>query len=334
MEDKFKKLMVKAGPILGLLLVYAFFAFKAPADANFLSLLNTQTIITQTVIVAIGAIGMTLVIISGGIDLSAGSQIALSMVVSALMINVFGGPGAESVSWQIALPAALCGVMVCAFCGFLNGLISTTLKIVPFIVTLGMMQVARGFAKMLAKNQIVVTPDNFLQRTMNVQPEPAWMLVAPGVWLMLILLVIMYVVLHHTVFGRHIYAIGSNAETARLCGIKVKTTRIIIYALCGVFLGIAGVMQYGNLNVGDPTAAIGMELDIIAAVVIGGGSLNGGEGGVFGSFIGALIMAVLRNGCTMLGLENYYQEIIIGVIIVSAVGIDFIKHKLSTSSRS
>jgi ribose transport system permease protein len=222
--------------------------------------------------------------------------------------------------------------MVCAFCGFLNGLISTTLKIVPFIVTLGMMQVARGFAKMLAKNQIVVTPENFLQRTMNVQPEPAWMLVAPGVWLMLILLVVMYVVLRHTVFGRHIYAIGSNAETARLCGIKVKTTRVIIYALCGAFLGIAGVMQYGNLNVGDPTAAIGMELDIIAAVVIGGGSLNGGEGGVFGSFVGALIMAVLRNGCTMLGLENYYQEIIIGVIIVSAVGIDFIKHKLSTSS--
>jgi ribose transport system permease protein len=332
MEDKFKKLMVKAGPILGLLLVYAFFAFKAPADANFLSLLNTQTIITQTVIVAIGAIGMTLVIISGGIDLSAGSQIALSMVVSALMINVFAGPGTESVSWQIALPAALCGIMVCAFCGFLNGLISTTLKIVPFIVTLGMMQVARGFAKMLAKNQIVVTPENFLQRTMNVQPEPAWMLVAPGVWLMLILLVVMYVVLRHTVFGRHIYAIGSNAETARLCGIKVKTTRVIIYALCGAFLGIAGVMQYGNLNVGDPTAAIGMELDIIAAVVIGGGSLNGGEGGVFGSFVGALIMAVLRNGCTMLGLENYYQEIIIGVIIVSAVGIDFIKHKLSTSS--
>ena len=331
MEDRFKKLIIKAGPIFGLLLVYAFFAFKAPADANFISLLNTQTIITQTVIVAIGAIGMTLVIISGGIDLSAGSQIALSMVVSALMINIFAGPEVESASWQIALSAALCGIAACAFCGFLNGLISTTLKIVPFIVTLGMMQVARGFAKMLAKNQIVVTPENFLQRTMNVQPEPAWMLVAPGVWLMLILLVIMYVILRHTVFGRHIYAIGSNAETARLCGIKVKSTRIIIYALCGVFLGISGVMQYGNLNVGDPTAAIGMELDIIAAVVIGGGSLNGGEGSVFGSFVGALIMAVLRNGCTMLGLENYYQEIIIGVIIVSAVGIDFIKHKLPSS---
>jgi ribose transport system permease protein len=332
MKNKFKKLLVTVGPVLGLLLVYLFFAIKAPADANFVSLLNTQTIITQTVIVAIGAIGMTLVIVSGGIDLSAGSQIALGMVVAALVITQLSGADAETASWVVALFAAVCGVAVCAFCGFINGIISTSLKIVPFIVTLGMMQVARGTAKMLAKNQTVITPDNFLQNTMNVQPEPEWMLVAPGVWLMLILLVVMYVVLRHTVFGRRIYAIGSNEQTARLCGIKVKMTRVIIYAICGAFLGIAGVMQYGNLNVGDPTAAMGMELDIIAAVVIGGGSLSGGEGGVFGSFIGALIMAVLRNGCTMLGVENYFQEIIIGVIIVSAVGIDFIKHKLTVAT--
>ena len=332
MKNKIKKLLVTLGPVLGLILVYVFFAVKAPTDANFVSLLNTQTIITQTVIVAIGAIGMTLVIVSGGIDLSAGSQIALSMVVTALVISLLGGSESETASWSVALFGAACGIAVCTLCGLLNGLISTSLKIVPFIVTLGMMQVARGTAKMLAKNQTVITPDNFLQNTMNVQPEPKWLLVAPGVWLMLILLVLMYVVLRHTVFGRRIYAIGSNEQTARLCGIKVKTTRVMIYAICGIFLGIAGVMQYGNLNVGDPTAAMGMELDIIAAVVIGGGSLNGGEGGVFGSFIGALIMAVLRNGCTMLGLENYFQEIIIGVIIVSAVGIDFIKHKLTAET--
>ena len=332
MKFKLKKVLVTLGPLLGLLLVYCFFAIKAPADSNFLSLLNTQTIITQTVIVAIGAIGMTLVIVSGGIDLSAGSQIALGTVVTALIVTKIAGPDAENASWGAALLAALCAIGVCALCGFVNGIISTSLRIVPFIVTLGMMQVARGVAKMLAKNQIVVTPDNFLQNTMNVQPEPSWLLVAYGVWLMLLLLIIMHFVLKHAVFGRHVYAIGSNEQTARLCGIKVKTDRVLIYMICGAFLGIAGVMQYGNLNVGDPTAAQGMELDIIAAVVIGGGSLSGGEGGVLGSFIGALIMAVLRNGCTMLGVENYFQEIIIGVIIVSAVGIDFIKHKLTSGS--
>jgi ribose transport system permease protein len=136
------------------------------------------------------------------------------------------------------------------------------------------------------------------------------------------------VLLRYTVFGRYVYAIGSNAATARLCGVRVENWRMAIFVVASAFTGIAGVMQFSNLTVGDPTAAAGMELDIIAAVVIGGGSLSGGEGSAVGTLVGALIMAVLRNGCNMLGVPNYVQNIIIGVVIIGAVGIDSLKHRL------
>jgi ribose transport system permease protein len=145
---------------------------------------------------------------------------------------------------------------------------------------------------------------------------------------MLILLVVLHVLLTRTVFGRHVYAVGSSEPTARLCGVDVARCRILIFALASAFVGIGGVMQFANLTVGDPTAAVGMELDIIAAVVIGGGSLNGGEGSAFGTLIGALIMAILRNGCNMLGVPNYTQNIIVGSVIIGAAGIDSIKHRL------
>ena len=134
--------------------------------------------------------------------------------------------------------------------------------------------------------------------------------------------------LKYTVFGRYIFAMGSNEQTARLCGVDVNFNKIAIYTVCGIFTGVAAVMQYANLTVGDPTAAVGMELDIIAAVVIGGGSLSGGEGSATGSLVGALIMAILRNGCNMLGVPSYVQEIIIGSIIVGAVMVDKMKHRV------
>ncbi len=202
------------------------------------------------------------------------------------------------------------------------------MRIVPFIVTLGMMQIARGVAKWIGGEQTITTPPNWLQRLRLVDPEPGWLILAPGVWLTLLLLGLVFIVLRYTVFGRHVFAIGSSEETARLCGIRVEVRRTWVFILCGLFTGAAGVMQYANLTVGDPTAAAGMELDIIAAVVIGGGSLSGGEGSALGSLIGALIMSVLRNGCNMLGVANYVQEIIIGAIIVCAVLIDRLRHRL------
>ncbi len=314
-----KNLIVKIGPLLALLAVYALFAAICPPE--FLGFYNFKTIITQTVIIGIAAMGMTLIIISGGIDLSVGSQIALGTVVTGLVLNS-GGEDVMSVGGGLAVLAALAAIIICGLCGSIIGVFSAKLKIVPFIVTLGMMQIARGVAKWLANEQTVSTPQNPLQTLMIVDPDPAWLVFAPGVWIGVLLVAFTFIVLKYTVLGRYTFAIGSNEKTALLCGIPVATYRIVIYTLGAAFAGVSSVMQYSNLTVGDPTAASGMELDVIAAVVIGGGSLSGGEGSAIGSITGALIMAVLRNGSNMLGLPNYVQEIIIGAIIVGAVALD------------
>lgn len=315
------------GPLAGLVLVYAFFALNPNMSPAFTELYNFKTIATQTVIVGIGALGMTLVIVSGGIDLSVGSQVALCTVVVASAMRACA-PESGEVGLLMSWLCGLCGVLACAGVGLITGLLVTALRIVPFIVTLGLMMAARGLAKGLADNQMVLAPDNALMGMMDVQPEAAWMFFSPGVWIFLALLLALFVLLRYTLFGRYVFAIGSNEQTARLCGINVSLRRILIYVSCGVFTGVAGVMQFSNLGQGDPTAAVGMELDIIAAVIIGGGSLSGGEGSAFGTFVGALIMAVLRNGCNILGVDNYVQEIIIGVIIVGAVAIDRLKHRM------
>jgi ribose transport system permease protein len=319
-----KKIILQFAPFFGLLSVFILFVILCPPE--FYSFYNFKTIITQTVIVGIAAMGMTIIIISGGIDLSVGSQIALGTVVIAVLLNMGGNlPEAGA---GLTLLAALGGIGACAVCGWLIGLTTSRLKIVPFIVTLGVMQIARGVAKWIGKEQTVSTPYNGLQKLMLLDPEPAWLVFAPGVWITIILVVLTAILLKYTVFGRYIFAIGSNEKTARLCGINISLNRIAIYTLSSVFVGIASIMQYSNLTVGDPTAAAGMELDIIAAVVIGGGSLNGGEGSAMGSIIGALIMAVLRNGCNMLGVPNFVQEVIIGIIIIGAVAIDRLKHRI------
>jgi ribose/xylose/arabinose/galactoside ABC-type transport system permease subunit len=326
MKATLRKLLAVFGPFLGLLFVYLVFLVVAPPA--FSSLYNTKTILTQAVIFGIGALGMTVVIVSGGIDLSAGSVIALGTVITATLLKAWGGAEA---GWGIALTAALGGILVCGFCGLVNGLIVSGCRIVPFIVTLGMMQIARGAAKGIARQTTVNTPDNWLNGLMTVEPVPgAWYSVAPGVWIMLALMGLMCVALRYTVFGRYVFAIGSNEATARLCGIRVGLYRICFYAVCSLLIGVAGVMQYANLTLGDPTAANGMELDIVAAVVIGGGSLSGGEGSVIGSVVGALIMAILRNGCTLVGIPNYVQNIVIGTIIIVAVGIDRLKQAKRT----
>lgn len=305
------------GPFLGLFLVLLIFMLIAPSA--FISGYNLKTIITQTVIVGIGALGMTFVIISGGIDLSVGSIISLVTIVTAHALNFFSG------GFSI-FGAVLIAVLVGALIGLFNGWIIASWRIVPFIVTLGSMQIARGLAKWLAHEQTVLAPETALNRLMNVDPEPAWMIFAPGIWIMILLTVVVYLVLRYTVFGRYVFALGSNEQAARLCGVNIQSNRIWIYMLCGAFTGVAGVMQFANLTVGDPTAAVGLELDIIAAVVIGGGSLNGGEGSAMGSIIGALMMAILRNGCNLVGIPTYVQNILIGVIIIGAVAVDRFKH--------
>jgi ribose transport system permease protein len=293
-------------PFIGLIVVYGIFYFLAKGK-SFTTLYNTKSILQQAVIIGTAALGMTLIIISAGIDLSAGSMVALTTVVTALVLK--HGAGA---------------------CGFLNGFMIAVFGIVPFIVTLGMMQIARGVAKGIASQTTVIAPSTWLAKLMIIEPVPgAWWSFAPGVWLMLGLMLFFWVMLNYTTFGRHVYAVGSNESTARLCGINVGLNRVLVYAISGLLTGMSGVLSFSCLSMGDPTLAVGLELDIIAAVVIGGGSFNGGEGSVIGSVIGAVIIAILRNGCVQIGLDNYVQNILIGSIIIVAVGVDQLKRRRS-----
>jgi ribose transport system permease protein len=300
------------GPILGLVLVILIFSILMESPGRYLSPFNLRIVLAQTVIVAIGAIGMTLIIVSGGIDLSVGSIIALSGVMTALLLNAGISPAG----------AVAAGILAGGVVGLVNGLAITRLRVVPFIATLGMLGVARGTAKWLAGQQTVNIPETWVNELLVTFPRPAWLLVAPGVWITLVLAIMAAVMLRNTVFGRRIFALGSNELAARACGISTDRLKVWIYALAGLLFGLAGVMQMSRLRQGDPTVAVGSELDVIAAVVIGGGSLSGGEGSIFGSLIGALIMAFLRNGCQQIGWPNYIQEIIIGAIIVIAVAVD------------
>ena len=312
--------LARLGPALALLLVIAVFALLTDAPARYLSPFNLRIVLTQTVIVALGAIGMTLVIISGGIDLSVGATIALTGVVAALAIGA-GWPPSLAVA-----AAVLAGGLV----GLGNGLLITGLRVVPFIATLGTLGIARGIAKWLAHEQTVTVAPTWVNDLLVTVPRQAWMVLPPGVWITLTLAVLTATVLRRTIFGRHVFALGSNELAARACGIATERLKLAIYGSAGLFFGLAGVMQLSRLRLGDPTVAIGTELDVIAAVVIGGGSLHGGEGSVFGSVVGALIMAFLRNGCQQMGWPNYIQEIIIGAIIVLAVALDRLRAGWST----
>jgi ribose transport system permease protein len=189
------------------------------------------------------------------------------------------------------------------------------------------MGIARGLAKYLAGEQKIDAPARGLNAWMEKTPDPAWLLVAPGVWLLFVLALAAGFVLARTVFGVHTFAIGSNEATARLCGIRVERVKTIVYTLSGVFAGFAGSLQFARLTVGDPTTALGKELDVIAAVVIGGGSLAGGSGGILGSMLGAFLMTFLANGCTLLGVPNYVQEILVGAIIIAAVALDNLRQR-------
>jgi ribose transport system permease protein len=314
MNETVRRVLAQAGPFLGLIVVITLFAIPAETREFFLTYHNLKIILTQTVIVAIGALGMTLIIVGGGIDLSAGSSIALTSVVGALLIQQGWGP------------VPVCGAVILAggLIGLLNGAAIAALRLVPFIITLGTLGVARGAAKWLADNQTVnydASPINGWMTT----ADPFGYALPRGVWVAAALAVATAVVLRNTVFGRHVFALGSNEATARLCGIPTTRLKVMVYALAGCFFGAAGLFQLSRLRQGDPTVAVGLELDIIASVIIGGASLNGGVGTVLGSMIGALIMAVLRNGSQQMGWPTYFQEIIIGLVIIGAVFVDHLR---------
>lgn len=316
MKGEWRQRLVRFGPFLGLLVVVVFFAIASGAPERYLSANNLRVVLAQTVIVALGAIGMTLIIVGGGIDLSVGSTVALTGVLCALVIRDGWAP----------ILGVLAAVLLGGVVGLVSGLAITRMRVVPFIATLGMLGVARGAAKWLANQTTVNPPPTWVNELAVTFPPLPWMVFAPGVWIALLLALAMAFVLRRTVFGRRVFALGSSEPAARACGIDIDRLKLAVYGVAGLLFGLAGVMQMSRLRQGDPTVANGTELDVIAAVVIGGGSLNGGEGSIVGSMVGALVMAFLRNGSQQMGWPSYVQEILIGVIIVAAVAIDRWRH--------
>jgi ribose transport system permease protein len=317
------------GPLLALLIVFVFFAVidaAQPDGGRFSSLRNLQTMLVSSAPVVVGALGMTVVIVAGGIDLSVGTAIALSATVMAWVLKQ-GSP--------IEL-AFLCCVLTGCAAGTVNGIMVSALAVAPFIITLGTMTAYLGIAKLVADETTVRPPLETVPEWMNglasPTPEPSWLLVAPGVWMMLAMAAILSGVLRYTVFGRHVFALGSNEQTARLCGLDVAAIKVGVYAVAGLFVGLAGVYQFAKLKVGNPTSGLGMELKIIAAVVIGGASLSGGRGTVLGTLTGALLMQTIASGCTQLGLSNPIQDIVLGIIIVAAVTVDQIRQRRAEKS--
>lgn len=306
------------GPLIGLaVVIMIFMLWELPREKVLTSGAGWKSILIQTSVIAIGAMGMTLIIASGGIDLSAGSVIAMTCVLGAKLADSGYSP------FTVAVLVILSGACI----GLINGLIIVKFNMVPFIVTLGMMGIARGLAKWAGNNAAVNIGDEqpargFVDGFMGVENFREFFPLPAGVWCTVILAVIMTLVLNKSVFGRHLFAIGSNEETARLCGIKVGLNKILIYTIGGLFFGLAGLMMLSRLRQGDPTTAVGAELEIIAAVVIGGASLNGGSGSIPGAMIGVLIMGVLAQCTVIIGWPSFFQEIIIGIIIILAVGVD------------
>ena len=298
--------LLAAGPMLGLLLVGVAFALAEPA---FASERNFVTIAVQTVITAVAALGMTFVIASGGIDLSVGSVIALAGTTVAALLQLGVG----------AVFATFGGLAAGTMVGLVNGVLVTRLSLAPFVVTLGTMGAARGVAKWISGETTIEPPRAAVAPLADLLVKQ-WL--APGLLMALALALLAAFVLKRTVFGVHALAVGSSEPTARLCGVPVERTKLMVYGLAGLMAGLAGALQMGRVGVGDPNASLGAELNVIAAVVLGGASLAGGAGSITGTLVGALLMSTLANGCNLIGWPPYVQQILTGVIIVAAVALD------------
>ncbi len=279
------------------------------ATPKFLTTDNLITVVRQITINGILAVGATYVLLTGGVDLSLGSVVALSGVVAAS----FAHPGA----FPLIVPLAM-GVLAGACCGFANGLVVTRGGVAPFIVTLGMMTVARGLALVLSGGR----PVSNLRPEFNVLGSGECLGLPLPVWILALIAVGAFVHLRHTHTGRGFYAVGGNELAARASGLRVDALKTYAYTICGTLAGLAGVVLAARVTTGQPNAGVAYELDAIAAVVIGGTSLSGGVGGVGGTLLGALLIGILNNGLDLLNVSSYYQQIVKGLIIIGAVWLD------------
>ena len=303
----------RAGTLAGLFLLCALLSFLSPFFWTVSNLLN---VMEQTAINAVVAVGMTFVILSGGIDLSVGSLVALAGVVMANRLMA---------GWPLAL-AVLAGLITGALAGLCSGLLITRGKLPPFIATLGMMSVARGAALLFTEGRPI---SGFSESLRSLSTGRVLGIPLP-VLLTILLYTLAVVALNRTRFGRYVYAIGGNEEATRLSGVAVGFHKTLVYVLSGGTAGLASVLLTARLNSAQPIAGMMYELDAIAAVVIGGTSLTGGAGTLGGTLIGALTMGVLRNGLNLLGISSFLQQIVIGMVIIIAVLVDsLVKSKRS-----
>ena len=291
----------------------ALFVALSIASPHFLTQTNLSSVVRQTAVINTMSLGMTIIIIAGGIDLSVGAILALSGVLGAMAMGS-GMPVAVGV---------LAGVLAGLVCGLGNGLLTTRLRINPFIVTLGTLGIIRGVTLIITNGLPVGRlPHSFAFL------GAGNLLGAPFVlWVLLICALGMHIILEHTRLGRYAFAIGSNLDAAVYAGVPVAFHTTAVYALGGLLTGLAGMIEASRLMTGQPTAGNGYELQAIAAVVIGGGSLHGGEGSVIGTLIGALIMGLLSNGSDLLGISPYLQQAIIGAVIILAVTVDELRKR-------
>jgi ribose transport system permease protein len=305
-RSEMRDLLRRSLPFASLVAIFVALSISSP---YFLTVGNLSSVVRQTAVITLMAIGMTVVMASGGIDLSVGSVVALTGVAGTLLIE------AGYTTFPALFLAMACGLL----CGFLNGLAANFLRIPPFIATLGTLGIYRGITLMVT-NGIAVA---------NLSRDFGWLAagnVLGAVPVPLVFVVcaaaLVHLILKRTKMGRYAYAIGSNSEAARCSGIPIRGYSAAIYALCGGLTGVAGMIEAARVVTGQPTAGEGYELRVIAAVVIGGGSLSGGQGTVLGTVVGSLIMGLLSNGCNLLGVSPFLQQVIIGSVIVLAVTLD------------
>lgn len=324
------------GPLLALLAIVAAFtlADNLWGTGNFLTARNLRVITSSASLIAVPALGMTMIIIAGGIDLSAGTALTLAGTVLATLLKT-STVRAEDPGFAATILFAL-GAMIFTgcVCGMINGTLISATKVVPFIVTLGTMTIFLGIGQIIAKESTVYAPEenipdwlqNLCYTGRNIDKYELIAYVPTNAIIALILAILVGLLLRYTVFGRNVFALGSSESTARLCGINIPLTIVAVYSLAGLFVAIGGLLYFADVKNGNPSDGTGKELEIIAAVVLGGGSLSGGRGSILGTMIGALIIVVIRNGCTLLQIPNTYTHIIIGIIIIVAVIVDQLRH--------
>jgi len=294
----------------------ALFIILSIASPNFLTSTNLSSVVRQTAVINIMALGMTIIIISGGIDLSVGSILALSGLLGTMTMETRGIPA-----------GIIIGLIAGTLCGFANGTMTTSLRINPFIVTLGTMGIYRGLALIISKG----LPVHDIPQSFSYLGEGNLLGVPFVLWILLLCALAIHVILEHTRLGRYAFSIGSNPDAAYYAGVPVRFHTTAVYAIAGLLTGLSGMIEASRLMTGQPTGGQGYELTAIAAVVIGGGSLRGGEGSVLGTLVGAFIMGLLANGSDLLGTNPYWQQVIIGGVIILAVSFDELRKRRMTS---